>query len=371
MGPGSCPGSGWALGPLRGSWPRGSPPPAAAGARIRVDRSIMGRIATTTGSGEPGQGERIGSSCRPPAGPRWALLPPGPGRGPGSFVWLRLCPGPSPELLGVRIAAMGRITIAVSDQEARAKGSGTPERGAAAALRQGHGGAWVPPSFGRGPGSFLLAPAMPWALSGAPGREDHRHRQRPGSQGKGSGTPEWGAAAPAALQLDHGGPASSQLRPGPFVLPWLRLCPGPSPELLGVRITAMGRITTAVSDREARARGAGHPDGEQLPPSSRATVGPGCLPALTGALGPSPGSGYALGPLRGSWPSGSPPPAAAGKPGRGSVALNVTFRASRLWPGPGSGWTAPSWWGSAALRRVVLLWLPLAQVPKHKVKVRV
>ena len=45
--------------------------------------------------------------------------------------------------------------------------------------------------------------------------------------------------------------------------------------------------------------------------------GPCRLLALTGALGPSPGSGYALGPLWGPWPSGSPPPA-AGSQGGGS-----------------------------------------------------
>lgn len=81
-----------------------------------VSRSIMGRI-TAAGSGKPGQGERIGSSCPPSS--RTTVGPA------ASLPW----PGP-----------------------------------------------WV----------LRLAPALSWALSGAPGREDHRLRQQPGP---GSGCP--------------------------------------------------------------------------------------------------------------------------------------------------------------------------------------
>jgi len=112
------------------------------------------------------------------------------------------------------------------------RGAGHPN-GSPAALQQDHGGPLLPPGSVLGAGVLPLAPAPSWALSGAPGREDHRLRQRPGSQG-GEVSHCMLPFGPPALQQDHGGPC--------------------------------------------------------------------CLPALTGALGPSSGSGYTLGPLRGPWP---------------------------------------------------------------------
>ena len=171
MGPGSCPGSGWALGPLRGSWPRGSPPPAAGSQGRGADREQLppsigatcgpgllcarfGHILrrATVGPGSPGHSqrgsgdapkvclcpctgidvackdspgrcldgggplhhggdrhrhrqreartmERIGSSCRPPAGPQWGPAASRPWPGPWALP---------PGLLAARIAASGQ-----------------------------------------------------------------------------------------------------------------------------------------------------------------------------------------------------------------------------------------------------------------------
>ena len=113
-----------------------------------------------------------------------------------------------------------------------------------ALLPPGLAGAWV----------LRLAPAIPWALSGAPGREDRRLRQRPGP-GSGWTAPSWWGSPP--------------------------------PPAAGSQGRGSGSGAAAALQR-------GH-------------GGPCCLPALAGALGPSSGSGYALGPLRGSWPRESPP----------------------------------------------------------------
>ena len=122
-GPRRCPPAGprWALGPalapapswasLRGPGREDRRLRQRPGPWVKVFRSIMVGIVTASGSGEPGQGERIGSSCPPSS--RTTVGPA------ASRPW----PGP-----------------------------------------------WV----------LRLAPAMPWSLSGAPGRKDQRHRQRPG-----------------------------------------------------------------------------------------------------------------------------------------------------------------------------------------------
>ena len=138
-----------------------------------------------------------------------------------------------------------------------------------------------------GPWVLRLAPAMPWALSGAPGRQDRRLRQQPGSQNNGAGHPNGSSCRPpvgprwALLPPGPGrgpgpalAPAPSWALAGALVLPWLRLRPGPSPGPLAVRIAAASgskepgqgeRIGEAPppssSGRGARAGGAGHPNG--------------------------------------------------------------------------------------------------------------
>ena len=105
--------------------------------------------------------------------------------GPWVLPWLRLGSGPSPGLLAARIAATG---------SGRGQDQGGPlhhgedrhhhrQRGARAGGADREqlppsSGATVGPAASRpwpGPWVLRLAPAMPWALSGASGREDRRH----------------------------------------------------------------------------------------------------------------------------------------------------------------------------------------------------
>ena len=119
----------------------------------------------------------------------------------------------------------------------RFKGSGTPEW---EPCRPPSGPLWAPAASWLCPGCWVLplAPAPSWALSGAPGREDRRHRQQPGSQNNGAGHPNGEQLPPSSGATV--GPAASRPWPGPWVLPWLRLRPGPLSGALAARIAASG-----------------------------------------------------------------------------------------------------------------------------------